>query len=158
MNFFKKNLVEKHGVTLPFETCKTLIDKCNRNIADAVITENDGFKLPFGLGYVCAGKYIPTNPLTDWKKTKEAGKRVFHLNLHTEGFAVKAYWFRVGRITNTHFHEIYKFSAYKTLGQAISKAFGSGRMMYSEWGVSDFIEKGRLENMMNKKYRKELKE
>lgn len=156
--FYETKLVEKLKTDLSFETCKDLIELCNKNIAEAVVEENDGFKLPFGLGYICAGRYIPTNLLIDWKKTNESGKHVYHLNLHTDGYAVKAYWFRVGRITNTSFHEVYKFSAYKTLSTAISKAFGSGKKMYSEWAVSDFIDKGRLENMFNKKYRKEQKQ
>lgn len=155
--FYRKNLIEKHNIDLSFKDCKNLIDVCNKSIAESIVEEIDGFKLPFGLGYICAGKYIPTNPLVDWKNTKKAGKTIYHLNLHTFGYAVKVYWFRVGTISNTHFHESYIISAYKTLGQSVSKAFGSGRKMYEEWSVFDFKEKSRLENLFNKKYRKELK-
>jgi len=157
MNFYKKNLVEKNNIDLSFLECKDIINVCNKNIADFIIEENDGFKLPFGLGYLVVSKYIPVNAATDWKKTKEAGKRVVHLNLHTFGFAVKVNWFRVSRTTSKHFNEVYKFASYKTLSQAVSNAFGSGRKIYSEWSPIDFIEKGRVENLLNKKYRKELK-
>lgn len=157
-DFYKTNLVEKDNIDLSFEECKSLLDKCNRNIAEIIVDEIDGFKMPFGLGYIVAGKFLPKNPAIDWKKTNEVGKHIYHLNLHTDGYSVKSYWFRVGRITCTSFHEVYKFAPYKTLSLAISKAFGTGRKMYAEWGISDFIEKGRLENMFNKKYRKELKQ
>jgi len=157
MPFYKKNLVEKHNINLSFEECKNIIETCNANIAEVVIEENDGFKLPFGLGYIVVGKYRPTRPQIDWKKTNEAGKKVYHLNLHTDGFAVKLYWFRVGRINKTHFNEVYKFTGYKTLSVDISKAFGSGKKMYSEWNIYDFVEKGRVQNLFNKKYNKELK-
>lgn len=158
MPFYKKKLVEEKKIELPFDVCKKIIESCNKNIAEVVVEELDGFKLPFGLGYICAGKYIPTNPMIDWKKSNEVGKYIYHTNLHTNGYAVKAYWFRVGRIDNTKFHQVYKFSPYKTLSTLISKAFGTGKKNYTDWATSDFIEKSRLENLYNKKYRKELKQ
>jgi hypothetical protein len=157
MSFYKKKLVEKNNITLSFVECKKIINACNKNIAEFVVEETDGFKLPFGLGYLVVSKYIPVNPAIDWKRTKEFGQRVYHLNLHTLGFAIKINWFRVGRINHNHFNEVYKFSPYKTLSLASSMAFRSGRKLYSEWSAIDFIEKGRVENLMNKKYRKELK-
>lgn len=156
-DFFDKNLVEKHGVDLSYKKCKALINTCNKNIAEFIADDNDGFKLPNGMGYIVVGKYKPSKPAVDVKKTIQAGKKIYHLNLHTDGYAVKLFWFRVGRINNTHFHEVFKFIAYKSLRTMVSKAFGSGKKMYSEWSVFDFIEKGRIENLLNKKYRKELK-
>ncbi len=164
-NFYLTNLVEKRKTELSFDDCKKIVEETNKIIADFVVDENDGFKLPFGLGYLVAGKYIPKNPATDWAKTKQtftkdeirAGKKVLHLNLHTFGYSCRAYWFRVGRITSAKFHSVYMFKPYKTLSGAISKAFGSGRKLYSEWAITDFIEISRLENLMNKKYRKEYK-
>lgn len=155
---FYENVVEKKGLTLSHDESKKVIELTNKIIAETVVEENDGFKLPFGLGYICAGRYKPTYNMIDWSKSNAAGKHIYHLNLHTDGYAVKTYWFRVGRIFNTSFHEVYKFASYKTLSMAISKAFGSGKKIYSEWAVSDFIEKGRLENLHNKKYRKEQKD
>lgn len=155
--FYDEHLVAKHGIQLSFDECKEIIETSNKNIAGVVVDEIDGFKLPFGLGYLCAGKFIPKNPAIDWKKTREVGKKVYHLNFHTFGYSVRSYWFRIGRIGNTKFHEVFKFEAYKTLSQGISKAFSGGKM-YSEWAISDFIEKGRLENLYNKKFRKEQKE
>ena len=155
-SFHERELAPREGFDLPWDVCKDIIENSNKNIAEAVCDEIDGFKLPFGLGYVVAGKYIPTHPLTDWKATKETGSKKVHLNLHTFGYAVKIYWFRVGRIRNTKFHETYKLSPYKTLSSAVSNLFGSGKRQYHEWCTNDFIDKGRLENMYNKKYRKEL--
>lgn len=168
--FYKKHLVENAGTTLSFVECEKIINASNKQIAQVVTDEIDGFKLPFGLGYVCAGKYKPgpnSEAATDWKKTlelwkdspeaKAEGKRVYHLNFHTLGYSVRSYWFRVGRITNTKFHEVFMFKSYKTLTQSISKAFSSGKT-YCEWEIGDFIEMGRLENLYNKKYRKEQKQ
>lgn len=156
--FYKTNLVEKRKTKLSYEQCKNLINSCNKSIAESIKKEVDGFKLPCGLGYIVVGKYKPTYELIDWKKSNEAGKHIYHLNLDTDGFAIKLYWFRVGRVFNTHFHEIYIFSAYKELGKSVSNAFKSGKSNYSEWRIPDFLEKSRGQNLFNKKYQKELKD
>lgn len=155
--FYEKNLVVDSKVTLPFLDCKNIIETANKNIADAMVDEIDGFKLPFGMGYICAGKFKPQKPPVDFNKTRLLGKIVYHLNLHTLGFSARAYWFRIGRIENVRFHEVFKFQPYETLSIKISKAFGSGKN-YNEWTVEDFVEMGRLENLYTKKYRKEQKE
>lgn len=153
---FYKELVEKTQTTLSYGECRKIVETCNKFIAEVVRDEQDGFKLPFGLGYLCSTRYIPNKPAIDWHETNKIGKHVYHANLHTFGYSVKVAWFRVGRITNTHFNEVFKFKAYKTLSQSVSKLFKGGKM-YSEWLLSDFIEKSRLENLYNKKFRKELK-
>lgn len=155
--FYDKNLVEDNKISLSFDQCKNIIETANKNISETMIEEIDGFKLPFGLGYLCISKFKPKNPAIDWKKTKEIGKKVFHLNLHTLGYSARSYWFRIGRIGNVRFHEVFKFESYTTLSKKISKSFAAGKA-YNEWTVADFIEKGRLENLYNKKYRKEQKE
>ena len=158
-DFFKKNLVEDKKTKLSYKDCKNIINVASKNIAGCITDEIDGFKLPFGLGYIVASKFIPKNPAIDWKKSNESGVRVYHNNLHTFGYSVGVKWFRVGRIQNANFHEVFKIVTYKTLSQSVSKAFGSGSKPYSEWCMDDFIQKSRLENMYSKKYRKkELKQ
>lgn len=155
--FYENNLVKDNKIKLSFLDCKNIIETANKNISDAMVEEIDGFKLPFGLGYLCAGKFKPQKPPIDFHKTKLLGKTVYHLNLHSLGFSVRAYWFRIGRIENTRFHEVFKFEPYQTLSSKISRAFFGGKA-YNEWTVADFVEKGRLENFYTKKYRKEQKE
>jgi hypothetical protein len=154
--FHKENLVKGKNVDLSYKECKEIIEHSNKIIADVIQDEVDGFKLPFGFGYVCPMKYEATYPAINWKESERIGKTVYHTNMHTEGFSVKIQWFRVGRIDNVHFNEVFKFKAYKTLSQKISKAFSKGKP-YVDWKMGDFISKGKLENLYNKKFRKELK-
>lgn len=156
-DFYKNVLQKEKKVEFDYKQCKNIIDHSNKIIADIIKTEVDGFKLPFGFGYLCPVKYVPAKPMINWKETNKIGKRVYFTNMHTEGFSCRVQWFRVGRITNMNFNEVYKFKSYKTLSNAVSKAFAAGKT-YVEWSVSDFMEKSRLENLYNKKYRKELKQ
>lgn len=152
------DLVKEKGLDLSFKDCNALIRKCNENIANVITEENDGFKLPLGLGYICAVRFIPKRVAINWNATKlNGGKFVYYNNLDTFGYSVGVRWFRIGRVENRCLNEIFMFKTCKKLSQLVSKRFKSGKM-YSELGISDFIEIGRLENLYNKKYRKTLKE
>lgn len=146
------------GLTLSLAECNKVIRAANNNIADVITEENDGFKLPLGLGYLCAIRFIPKKPAIDWDATKKnGGKHVYHTNLATFGYSVAVKWFRVGRIANVAINEIFKFRAATTLAGKVSKRFKGGKT-YSEMTSADFIQKSNLQNLYNKKYRKDLKE
>lgn len=154
--FYEKNLVTDSKVTLTFDQSKNIVETSNKIISEIMLEEIDGFKLPHGLGYLCISKFKTKNPAIDWKKTKELGKRVYFLNLHTLGYSIRTMWFRIGRIRNIRFHEVFKFEPYELFTKKISKSFAGGKP-YNEWTLGDYVEKGRLENLYNKKYRKEQK-
>jgi|GEM_PF-2247487 hypothetical protein len=152
------SLKEKFGPGMTFDKCDKIIKNCNNNIAQVITDENDGFKLPLGLGYLCAIRFIPKKPAIDWNATaKNEGKHVYFNNLGTLGYSSAVKWFRVGRITNVSINEIFKFKSAKNLATKVSKRFKSGKV-YSELTNSDFIEMAKLQNLYNKKYRKDLKE
>lgn len=153
--FHKKNLVAK-GIDVSYKEAKEILAHANKIIAEVVRDEADGFKLPFGFGYLVPMKYIAATPAVNWKETERIGKTVYHTNMHTDGYSCKIKWFRVGRVNNSHYNEVFKFKSYKELSQSVSRAFRDGKP-YQDWVVADFLDKGRLENLYNKKYRKELK-
>lgn len=155
--FHKEKLVEKNNLDLSYIQCRDIIHHANKLVANIVENEIDGFKLPLGMGYLCVTKYIPEKAAINWKATKELGKYVYHTNMHTEGYTCRVMWFRVGRASNTHFHEIFKFKAMRDFARSVSAAFAGGKS-YNEWTIADFIEKGRLQNLYNKKYLKNLNE
>lgn len=155
--FYKEILVKEKGVELSYKDCKAIIEHSNKIVADCITDEIDGFKLPCGFGYIVPMRYEATKPATNWKETKRLGKIVYHTNMHTDGYSCKIQWFRVGRVSNSHFNEVFKFKSYKSLSQKVSVAFKNGKP-YADWLLSDFLEKGRLENLYNKKFRKELKQ
>ena len=153
---FHNTKLKQNGVELSFKECKDIINYANSQIAKVIVEDLEGFKLPFGLGYLCVCKYKAQTPAIDWYNTKKLKKYVYHTNLNTFGFSCRVSWYRVGSIGNARVHETLKFKAYRTLSKLVSKAFSSNRN-YQEWTISDFIQKGRLENLYNKKFRPEYK-
>ena len=62
----------------------------------------EGFKMPFGLGFIQIVKYQPKeltiNSLSvDYKTSKELDKRIYHLNEHSDGFKFRLYWSKLPR-------------------------------------------------------------
>lgn len=155
-DFYNEKLVEKHNVTLDYNTCKNVILHANKVVADVIKSEVDGFKLPYGMGFLCVTKYTPSKAAINWAATKKLGKHVLHTNMHTDGYSCRIMWYRVGRADNAHFHEVFKFKAMRDLSRDVSALFADGKN-YTAWEVPDFIEKGRLENLYNKKFRPEFK-
>ena len=80
-------------------------------IVDYVLNGSDGFKMPFGLGFIQVGKYRPKqytpNSLSvDYKASKEYNKRIYHLNEHSDGYKYRLYWSKIPRT----FPDRYKYS------------------------------------------------
>lgn len=153
--FFKK-LVETTNTDLKYEEVVNIVQQHTKNIADVIKDEIDGFKIPKGLGYFCAIKYIPTKPPINWNKTKELGKTVYFTNFDTFGYSATLKLFRVGRPNNNSFYDIFMFKPCKNIATALIHGFKKGKV-YSDFSVSDFVEKSRLSNLYSKKYQKDLK-
>jgi hypothetical protein len=152
---FWKKISEEKKIDLSYKQARAIIDKSNDVVADIVIGEQDGFKLPFGLGYIAATKFIPKNPAIDWKKTKELGKKVYFANLHTLGFSIRVIWYGFVKDGNksTSFRNIYMFKTSEYLSKKLVKSFSSGKQ-YKEWTPEDFVNKGMLEKFYHKKIQK----
>lgn len=100
--FIQENPDEK----LSFLEWQNIIYTFNYNFRDHILETGDKAKLPWGIGEFSVtkkkGKSEYTNPETgktrkilpvDWKKTKEKGKVIYHLNYHTGGYRFKWKWF-----------------------------------------------------------------
>lgn len=53
--------------------------------------------MPSGLGLICIVKYKPKTYTdkslsVDYKSSKEEGKRIYHLNEHSDGYKFRLYW------------------------------------------------------------------
>ena len=67
--------------------------------------------MPYGLGFIQIGKYkpkslSPESLSVDYKTSNELGKRIYHLNEHTDGYKYRLYW---SKIPNT-FPDRYKYA------------------------------------------------
>ena len=69
-------------------------------ILEHVFMRSEGFKMPYGLGMIQVGKYRPKNYdskslSVDYKASKEYGKRIYHLNEHSDGYKFRLYWSKI---------------------------------------------------------------
>ena len=81
--------------TLPIEidylTYKRILNAMCKIILKYILNRSEGFKMPYGLGFIQIGKYQPktlTNKSlsVDYKSSKEYGKCIYHLNEHSDGY------------------------------------------------------------------------
>jgi len=64
----------------------------NLALFDALYITGDSFELPARLGILEIQKYKPSRPLIDFHATKQYGKKIYHTNTHTRGYAFKIVW------------------------------------------------------------------
>ena len=79
---------------------KRILDEMCKVILNHILNSSDGFKMPYGLGFIQIGKYRPksyTNKSlsVDYKASKEIGKRIYHLNEHSDGYKYRLHWSKV---------------------------------------------------------------
>ena len=92
--------------TLPIEVdyglYKRILEEMCRIILDTVLNSSDGFKMPYGLGFMQVGKYRPKtlsgeSLSVDYKASREYDKRIYHLNEHSNGYKYRLYWSKIPR-------------------------------------------------------------
>ena len=81
---------------------KRILDEMCRIILEHVLNGSEGFKMPYGLGFIQVGKYQPKSLTAkslsvDYKASKEYDKRIYHLNEHSNGYKYRLYWSKIPR-------------------------------------------------------------
>ena len=65
----------------------------NEMLIDYIISDAGEVTLPCRLGTLRIKKIKSKNrKMVDWKLTKEYGKLIYHLNMHTDGYYYKWFW------------------------------------------------------------------
>lgn len=92
-------------VTIGYTEWKAILKAYNQSYRDHLVRTGDKIKLPWGLGPFAISKKKMRRMVMckdgvermmlpiDWAKSKALGKRVYHLNLHTNGYVYHWYWF-----------------------------------------------------------------
>ena len=97
-----RDMYRKMPVEVDYSLYKRILDEMCKVILEHVLERSEGFKMPYGLGFIQVGKYRPKS-LTqqslsvDYQASKEYGKRIYHLNEHTEGYKYRLYWSKIPR-------------------------------------------------------------
>lgn len=92
------------SISLSFEKWLEIIYAYNYGFRDHLLETGDRCKLPWGIGSFAISKTKPKRTINlngkelivmavDWPKTLKLGKKVYHLNNHTDGYRFKWRWF-----------------------------------------------------------------
>ena len=101
--------------TMPIEVdyslYKRILDEMCTIILEYVLERSEGFKMPYGLGFIQIGKYkpktlTPDSLSVDYKASKEYDKKIYHLNEHSDGYKYRLYWSKIPRT----FPDRYKYT------------------------------------------------
>lgn len=131
-------------IKLSFLEWSNIIYSFNYGLRDYALETGDFIKFPWGLGELVISKkktkkYItdPTgverlNLAIDWAKTKKAGKRIYHLNLHSNGFRFKWKWFSY--TARFKFHKLWVFKPSRVSSRLITHYITQNYApKYKEW-------------------------
>ena len=95
-----KQYRKDYGDDVDYKQFKDILDRFNEEILSCLLQSSEGFKMPFGLGYVQIVKYKPKSMTPkslsiDFKSTAEYGKTIYHLNEHSNGYKYRLYWSKI---------------------------------------------------------------
>lgn len=87
-------------IDVPYTQYKRILDAMCKIILEHVFEYSQGFKMPYGLGFIQIGKYKPKayndkSLSVDYKASKEYDKRIYHLNEHSDGYKYRLYWSKI---------------------------------------------------------------
>lgn len=133
-------------IEIDFMTFKKVLYRFNDLIMNHLLETGARIRLPYGLGALAITKYKPVkyreiegvtynNLPIDWKASREAGKLIRTLNLHTNGYKFYFAWFfRHARIKCSF---IWKFSVSRTysrkLASLLKDSSGKYKNIYYQW-------------------------
>lgn len=87
-------------IELDYFTYTRILEEMCNVILQHIFNCSEGFKMPYGLGFIQIGKYKPKT-LTpkylsiDYKSSKEYNKHIYHLNEHSNGYKYRLYWSKI---------------------------------------------------------------
>jgi len=126
---YKKFREKYPSSTLSYTQWSDILYSFNYGFRDYCLETGRKAKFPYGVGVFCITKYKEkkikvvdgvqyVNLHVDWKKTKEKGYRIYHMNNHTEGCAFKWYW--IGRTARFFQSDIWSFKPSRVSSRLIS--------------------------------------
>ena len=96
---------------LPYSVFKAVNQDYLAAIMELIVVEAYNFKIPNRLGYWRIQKRETdlTRLSVDWQATKKVGKRVYHLNTHSEGFKLRFLWEKKSAVLKKNSKRPYSF-------------------------------------------------
>lgn len=101
-DMYNAYIKQDNAVEVSRERFNGILELFNKLILETIQDASECFKMPCGLGYVCVVKYRPKTYTSkslsvDYKASNEYGKRIYHLNEHSDGYKYRLYWSKLPR-------------------------------------------------------------
>lgn len=90
-------------------------------VKEFILEGRSKFKMPYKLGSIDVDKLkVDLNKLRriDWKRTSELGKRVYHLNEHSDGYDYIIMWRKIDTLRNNH---MYRYVPARNIKRTLAK-------------------------------------
>lgn len=109
-DMYKPFVNENIDVEVSYSDFKAVLDSCNKFILETLQNSSEGFKMPYGLGYLIIVKYLPKeysdkSLSCDYKTSKQLNKKIYYLNEHSNGYKYRLYWSKLPKT----FSDRYKY-------------------------------------------------
>ena len=109
-DMYKPFVNENIDVEVSYSDFKAVLDSCNKFILETLQNSSEGFKMPYGLGYLIIVKYLPKEYSSkslsyDYKTSKQLNKKIYYLNEHSNGYKYRLYWSKLPKT----FSDRYKY-------------------------------------------------
>lgn len=87
-------------IQVDYATYNSILSMMCKIILEYVLNRSDGFKMPFGLGFIQIGKYRPKklngkSLSIDFKASAKYGKKIYYLNEHSDGYKYRLHWSKI---------------------------------------------------------------
>lgn len=97
-----KDMYKELPINVDYSLYKRILEEMCNIILEHIFERSEGFKMPYGLGFIQIGKYRPKSYNSkslsvDYKASKEYDKKIYHLNEHSDGYKFRLYWSKIPR-------------------------------------------------------------
>lgn len=133
---FYKQFIEENKIDIDYNTFRDTIIESNKLIADIIVNDDTGFKLPEQLGYLVVTKYTSKKRPIDWVNSKKLKKTIYLTNLHSFGYVHHIKWFKKN-IANLKLKESFRIEPCREFKRNVAASVKSGKQ-YHIWQKSDF--------------------
>lgn len=135
---------DRPNINLSFLEWSNIIYSFNYGMRDYALETGEIIKFPWGLGELVISKKKSRKFITDpqgiervnlaidWAKTRKLGKKIYHLNHHTNGFRFKWKWFSY--TARFKYHKMWVFKPSRVSSRLITHYINQNyASKYMEW-------------------------
>jgi hypothetical protein len=132
---FKSKQNPKAPFQVDYKIYRYLCEEFNKRVVDEILINAREFRVPHELGHIrikkSAMSYSKESRLkVDWKATKEAGQKIYHLNDHRDNYNYRWYWNKAkARVKH---RRVYSFTATRSNKRRLAK------ILLTDYGIDYF--------------------